>query len=137
MILIFGWVYDKMVYTYHQFEETSHRIIGSAITVHKILGPGFLENIYHNALKKELELRNIPFEAEKKIKIMYKGTEIGEHRLDLLVNGEIIVELKAANKLIEVHEAQLLSYLKASGIRVGLLINFSNLRVDVKRYVYD
>ncbi len=123
--------------TEHKFDELSNRIIGVAIEVHKILGPGFIESIYHNAMKKELTLQNIPFETEKEIKIVYKDDEIGEHRLDLVINNEIIVELKAVKEIADVHLAQVLSYLKASGLHIGLILNFSKSKIDIKRVVLD
>ncbi len=100
----------------HRFENLSKEIIGAAIRVHKELGPGF-------------------FESQKKIKIEYFGVEVGTHRLDLVVEDEIIVELKAVKDFADIHLAQLRSYLKATSLKVGLLINFAKPTLEVKRIV--
>ena len=119
----------------HQFEELSRKIIGAAIKVHKELGPGFLENIYEEALKIEFSECNLYFNSQKEIKIKYFGTEIGTHRLDLLVEKKIIVELKAVKEFSDIHFAQLRSYLKATGLKVGLLLNFAKPTIEIKRIV--
>ena len=119
----------------HQFEELSRKIIGAAINVHKELGPGFLENIYEEALKIELSEHGINFEFQKEVKIKYMGIDIGTHRLDLLVENRIIIELKAVKELADIHFAQLRSYLKATGLKVGLLLNFAKPTIDIKRIV--
>jgi GxxExxY protein len=121
----------------YDFEELSGKIIGSAIEVHKTLGSGFIESVYHKAMKLELTDRNITFETEKHVKIFYKKTQIGEHRVDLVVNNEIVVELKAVNDISDSHEKQIISYLKATGLKVGLILNFSKSKVDIKRIVFD
>ncbi|MBW2250788.1 MAG: GxxExxY protein [Deltaproteobacteria bacterium] len=119
----------------YQFEELSKKIIGAAIKVHRELGPGFLENIYEEALKIEFSEHNIDYESQKKIKIKYLGTEIGMHRLDLLVEKKIIIELKAVKEFADIHFAQLRSYLKATGLKIGLLLNFSRPTLEIKRIV--
>ena len=119
----------------HQFEELSRKIIGAAIKVHKELGPGFLETIYEEALKLELTKRNIPYEYQKEIQIEYLGEIIGKHRLDLIVENTIIVELKAVKEFVDIHFAQLRSYLKATGLQVGLLLNFAKPTVEIRRVV--
>ncbi len=112
-------------------------VIGAALEVHRVLGPGFLEGVYEQALAIELELRSIFFERQKPIGVSYKGHMIGEGRTDFVVEGSLIVELKAVERLLPVHQAQVLSYLKATGCQLGLLINFheSLLRNGVKRVV--
>ena len=105
----------------------TEKIIGCAINVHRILGPGLLEKIYENALCVEFELNNIKFERQLIVPVMYKNRKIGEHRLDILVENEIVVELKAINEIHPIFEAQILSYLKMSGKKIGLIINFNNL----------
>ncbi len=101
------------------------QIIGSAIAVHRKLGPGLLESAYQACLARELSLRNLPFEREVLLPIEYNGVRVDcSYRLDFIVAGKIIVELKAIDALEKIHEAQLLTYLKLSGLRVGLLINF-------------
>jgi GxxExxY protein len=119
----------------HQFEELSKKIIGAAIEVHRALGPGFLENIYEEALKLELSEHRLHYDSQKEIKIMYLGVEIGTHRLDLLVENKIIVELKALKEFADIHFAQLRSYLKATGLKVGLLLNFAKPSLEIKRVV--
>jgi GxxExxY protein len=119
----------------HQFEELSRKIIGAAIKVHKELGPGFLENIYEEALKIEFSERNLNFDSQKEIKIIYLGAEIGTHRLDLLVEKKIIVELKAVKEFSDMHFAQLRSYLRAADLKVGLLLNFAKPTLEIKRIV--
>ena len=119
----------------HQFEELRGRIIGAAIEVHRELGPGFLESIYEEALKIELSEHSMRYDSQKEIKIEYLGVEIGVHRLDLLVEKKIIVELKAVKELTDIHFAQLRSYLKAADLKVGLLLNFAKPALEIRRVV--
>lgn len=116
-------------------EELSGKIIACAIEVHKTLGPGFLEAIYQAALPLELHRAGLSVEEQKEVKIFFHGKEIGTHRLDLIVENQIVVELKAVKELTDIHAAQLLSYLKATGLKVGLLLNFSKPTIQVKRMV--
>ena len=117
--------------------DLTEQVLGAAFEVHSHLGPGFLESVYEEAMATELNLRNIPFERQKVIDIGYKGFSIGNGRLDLLVDKQIIVELKAVDSLNEIYTAQTLSYLKATGLQVGLLINFnvSSLICGIKRVI--
>jgi GxxExxY protein len=101
------------------------QIIGCAIEVHRTLGPGLLESIYEKALCFELQSRGIKVHAQLAIPVVYKGQSLGEHRLDLLVEDQVIVELKAVDRLDPVFHAQVLSYLRLTGKQVGLLINFN------------
>jgi GxxExxY protein len=119
----------------HEFEVLSGRIIEAAIDVHKQLGPGFLESIYENAVKVALRKRGIVYEAQKEVRVFFEGEEVGEHRLDLVVDNQIIVELKAIRALDDVHFAQVRSYLKATRLRVGLLMNFNAPTLVIKRIV--
>ena len=119
----------------YQFEELSKQVIGAAVEVHKELGPGFLESIYEEALKVQLSENGFNFASQKEIKIEYQGVLIGLHRLDLLVENEIIVEMKAVKELSDIHFAQLRSYLKATGLKVGLLLKFSKPTLEVRRVV--
>ena len=119
----------------HQFESLSRKVIGAAIEVHRELGPGFLEHIYEEALKIEFTEHDLNFESQKEIQIKYLGTEIGCHRLDLIVENRIIIELKAVKEFNDVHFAQLRSYLKATGLNVGLLLNFAKPTLEIKRVV--
>ena len=114
-------------------ENLTERIIKACIEVHKELGPGFLESIYHNALKIELENMKLTFESEKEVKVNYRDNEVGTHKIDLLVDGEIVVELKTVEDLHKKYYAQVRSYLKALNKEVGLLVNFADATLDVRR----
>src|SRR5262249_23550951 len=120
-----------------EIEELAHRVIGAAIEVHRVLGPGFLESIYRRALCHELSLRGIPFEYEKELLVPYKDIWIPGQRYDILVAGRILLELKTAEAIAPIHQAQLLSYLKATSLRLGFLINFKVLvlKDGIKRLV--
>lgn len=118
-------------------DPQTHAIIGAAMEVHSILGAGFLERVYHEALIRELEERGIPHEAEVELMIDYKGeTLLTFFRADLICYGEVVVELKALGSIGGPEEAQLLNYLKATGIERGLLLNFGAPRLEVKRMVF-
>ena len=104
----------------HAMSETS----GCAITVHRTLGPGYLESIYPKAMRVEFEARGISYESEKSIVANYRDVPIHGHRVDLIVMGLIVVELKAVTRFDEIHRAQVISYLRTTGLRGGLLINF-------------
>jgi GxxExxY protein len=110
-------------------DELTETIIGAAIEVHRILGPGLLKSIYEEALSHELTLQNIRFERQVAIDVIYKGHLIHGQRLDLLVEREVIVEIKSLSNLPDVATAQVLSYLKATGLRRALLINFEEKRL--------
>ena len=118
--------------------QLTSKIIGSAIEVHKTIGPGVLEGIYEDCLCIELERRRIPFERQKGIDIEYKGVRLNnQYRLDLVVNNKVVVELKTVDELAPIHDAQVLTYLKLTGLKVGLLINFNVpvLKEALKRLV--
>lgn len=116
-----------------EIESLIHRIIGCLIEVHRRLGPGFLESVYHRAVEIELAHYGIPFESEKEIALEYRGKPVGNHRFDLVVDGRLVVELKTVEVLHEKHYAQVRSYLKALNCPVGLLVNFSEYQLDVRR----
>ena len=116
-------------------EELTNKIISAAIEVHKALGSGFLESIYENALCKELTLRGIRFAKQHEINVLYKGEIVGTHRLDLIVEEQVIVELKALRSFEDIHYVQLHSYLKATNLKVGLLLNFGTPTLQIKRIV--
>ncbi|MHB1035794.1 MAG: GxxExxY protein [Pirellulales bacterium] len=118
-------------------ESLTYRVIGCLIAVHKELGPGFLENIYHPAVEIELAEQNIAFESQKEVAVTYKGRRIGIHRLDLFVEHELVVELKTVEALLKKHYAQVRSYLRAVNKPLGLLVNFSEFEVDVRRVTLD
>ena len=117
------------------YKELSYQIMAAVFEVHSTLGFGFLEKVYERALLKELRLRGIPVEAQKEIKVFYKGDAVGTYFADLVVNGEILLELKAVESLNNIHKAQVLNYLKATGLKLGLLINFGKERVEYERLV--
>ena len=117
------------------YADEVYKIIGAAIEVHKELGPGFLESIYEEALKVEFAEHRLHYDAQKEIKIKYLGLEVGLHRLDLIVENKIIVELKVVKEFNDIHFAQLRSYLKATGLKVGLLLNFGKPSLKIKRVV--
>ena len=107
-------------------EALTEGIIGAAIEVHQELGPGLLESVYEECMCQELRLRGIPFFAQVEMPVFYKGRETnGKYRIDLIVADEVVVELKSVERLLSVHEAQLLTYLKLTGKHVGLIINFN------------
>lgn len=118
-------------------EDLVQRTIGACITVHSELGPGLLEGIYARAIAAELTELAIRFELERSLPIRYRGALIGHHRLDLLIDGRIVVEVKAVERLLPLHIAQVISYLKVSGARIGLLMNFNAevLRSGLRRIV--
>jgi len=114
-------------------EDLSYQIIGCAQTVHRALGPGFPEGVYHKALCYELVNASLPFESEKAAEVFYDGKLCGEFRMDILVDNSVVLELKALTGLNGEHMAQTLSYLKATGLRTALLINFGAKSLEVKR----
>jgi GxxExxY protein len=120
-------------------DELAYAVIGAAIEVHRILGPGFLESIHEKALIAELRLRGIQFEQQKSLSVDYKGQCVGEGRADLLVEGRLVVEIKAVDALAPIHSAQVISYLRALRLPLGLLINFHvpALKNGIKRIIFS
>lgn len=116
-----------------EHEELTRRIIGCAYKVFNALGHGFLESVYENAMLIELRKAELPTENQFPIKVFYDGQVVGKFEADLFVAGAVIVELKAVSALLRAHEVQLVNYLKATGIDVGLLINFGEQKVEVRR----
>ena len=118
------------------YKEESYKILGAAFAVHRELGCGFLERVYQDALEYEFRERGIPYEREKKIQIMYKGKPLGEpYRADFVCYGKIIVELKAVKSLEDTHYAQILNYLKATKMKLGILVNFHDTFIVPTRIV--
>ncbi len=118
----------------------SNRIIGAAIEIHRHLGPGLLESTYETCLVREFELRHIPFERQKSLPVQYKGERLDAgYRIDLLVDNLVIVELKAVEQLLPVHTAQVLTYLRLTGCKLGLLLNFNHvlMKDGVQRVVLN
>ena len=114
-------------------EELTGRIIGAAINVHKALGPGFLESVYEEALAVEFDTLRIDYERQKIVPVFYRGRQVGEHRLDFLVERQIVTELKAVTALEKVCFAVVRSYLKATNLESGLLFNFATMPLAIKR----
>ncbi len=120
-----------------ELDELAYKVIGAAMEVHRTLGPGFLESVYEEALCVELKRREISFEKQAEISIQYKGHAVGKGRLDLLVDKKLVVELKTVESFAPIHQAQVISYLKATGLELGLLINFKVplLKNGIKRVI--
>ena len=121
---------DKVIH-----RELSYQVMKAVFEVHNALGPGFLESLYEEALAHELEPRNITFERQKAFTVSYKDRVVGTHRLDLVIDGKIALELKAVSSLTDVFKQQTLSYLRAADLRLGILINFGASRVESTRIV--
>ena len=122
-----------------ELDALARRVIGAAIEVHRILGPGYLESVYEEALAVELSIQGVGCDRQSPVNIEYKGQAVGEGRLDLLVADSLVVELKTVDHLLPIHHAQVLSYLKATRSQIGLLINFNErvLREGIKRIVFS
>ncbi len=120
-----------------ELEGLAYAVIGAAIEVHRLLGPGFLESVYHHALRLEFQMREIPHSYKHRVAINYKGHPVGEGELDFLVGNVLVVELKAVEKLTPIHEAQVISYLKTTNTSLALLINFNVplLKNGIKRII--
>jgi len=116
--------------------ELTEHIIGAAYEVHNQLGSGFLEKVYETALSHELKTRGIHSVSQAEITVCYKGLAVGSYYGDLVVDGKVLCEIKAVERLIPAHEAQLLNYLKATGIKIGLLLNFGSGRLQVRRMAF-
>jgi len=123
---------------YHMdINDITYAINGAVFEVNRVLGHGFLEKVYENALMVELKRRGLKVESQVPVKVFFKGETVGEYLADILVEKQVLVELKTVERFDKVHEAQLLNYLKASGIRVGLLINFKHPKAEIKRMVHN
>ena len=117
------------------YKELSYAIVGAAMEVHRILGPGFLEAVYQTALAHELTLRNIHFEQFKHLPVIYKGILVGDYVADFVIEGKIILEIKAVSTLHPRHEAQAINYLTVTGFRLAILLNFGADSLRYKRMV--
>ena len=117
------------------YQDLTKNIINCIYEVYNILGIGFLETVYHKALLEELKIKKLKVNNEKIIEIHYKGNLVGEYKADIIVDDKVIIEIKAVSQLQKHHEAQLLNYLKATGIKVGLLVNFGE-KFEIKRRIY-
>ncbi|MFH1201734.1 MAG: GxxExxY protein [Candidatus Omnitrophota bacterium] len=121
--------------TEDEINTLSKKIIGLTIEVHKNLGPGFVEKIYQKALVYELKKNGINFVEEANIGVHYKNLELGYQRIDFMIENEVMIELKSVSEINEIHEAQMISYLKTTNKRLGLILNFAKKRLDIKRIV--
>jgi GxxExxY protein len=117
--------------------DITYAINGAVFEVNRVLGSGFLEKVYENALLIELKRRGLKAEGQVPIKVFYKENVVGEYIADILVEKKVIIELKTVENIDKIHEAQLLNYLRATGIRVGLLVNFKHPKAEIKRMVLD
>ena len=117
----------------YEKDKLTELIIQSIIRVHQILGPGFLESIYRKALMIELRKQGLNVETEKEAVVYYEAEEVGRHRLDIVVEDRVIIELKTVEELSKAHYAQVRSYLKATGLKIGLLVNFAKEKADFRR----
>ena len=118
-----------------ELNDITYAINGAIFEVNKVLGPGFLEKVYENALLYELKNRGLKSVCQAPITVNYKGQCVGEYFADILVEDRVIIELKTVEKIEKIHEAQVLNYLKATGIQVGLLVNFRHPKAEIKRLV--
>jgi GxxExxY protein len=117
--------------------DITYAINGAVFEVNNILGPGFLEKVYENALLVELKSRGLKAENQVPINVTYKNEAVGDYFADIIVEDTVIVEIKTVERLDSIHEAQLLNYLKATGLHVGLLVNFKHQKADIKRMVVN
>ena len=117
------------------YKELTFAVIGAAMEVHRILGPGFLEAVYQVALERELTLRGIPFERQVKLPVTYKDVLIGEYFADLVIDKKFVVEIKAVSKFNASHQAQVMHYLAATGLRLALLLNFGTGSLEHRRVI--
>ena len=117
--------------------ELTYEINGAVFEVNRVLGPGFLERVYQNALMVELRNRGLKAESQVAITVDYKDNVVGEYIADVLVEEKVILELETVDRLEKIHEAQLLNYLRATGIKIGILVNFKHIRAEIKRMVLD
>lgn len=120
-----------------RFEELSSRVIGAALAVHRELGPGFLESVYHSAMRVSLAHRAISFQSQLPVDMNFEGVPVGSARVDLVIDGRIVLELKAVERLHDIHFVQLRSYLRAAHLHVGLLLNFNAPTLTIRRMIVD
>ena len=116
-------------------KELTFAVIGAAMEVHTVLGPGFLEAVYQTALERELTLRNIPFEKQIKMPVRYKDVVVGDYVADFVIDGKLIVEIKAVSNFNSQHQAQAMHYLAATGLRLALLLNFDTGSLEHRRVI--
>ena len=117
-------------------KQLTYIINGAIFEVNRELGAGFLEKVYENALLLELRERGLKAESQSPIEVKYKGVAVGEYFADIVVENQVIIEIKAVDSLHKIHEAQVLNYLKATGYKIGLLVNFTHPKAQIKQFVY-
>ena len=117
--------------------ELTYTINGAIFEVNSILGPGFLEKVYENALMIELTARGLNADNQVPINVTYKNNTVGEYIADILVDNKVIIEIKTVDRLSPIHKAQLLNYLKATGLNIGIIVNFKNKKAEIDRVVLD
>ena len=117
--------------------DITYAINGAVFEVNRVLGPGLLEKVYENAVLIELRSRGLKAEAQVPIKVLYKDDVVGEYKADILVEEKVIIELKTVESLEKIHEAQLLNYLRATGLNIGMLVNFRHPKAQIKRLVHN
>jgi len=120
-----------------KLNDITYEIRGAVFEVNNVLGSGFLEKVYENSLLIEIKTRGLKAESQVPLKVTYKDEIVGDYFADIIVEDQVLIELKVVEKLKKIHEAQLLNYLKATGIQVGLLVNFKSETVEIKRLVYN
>jgi GxxExxY protein len=120
-----------------RFEELSSQVIGAALAVHRELGPGFLESVYHCAMGVSLTHSAIAFESQYPVDMTFEGVPVGRARIDLLISRQIILELKSVDQLHDIHFVQLRSYLRAAHLHLGLLLNFNSPTLTIRRVIVD
>ncbi len=118
-----------------ELNQLSNKIIGIAIEVHKSLGSGFIEKVYESAFEKELINNNLKYKRQFPVKVNYKNEDVGEQRIDFMIDDQIIVELKTVSELLDIHKMQMLSYLKTCQKKIGLILNFAKKTLGIKRMV--
>jgi GxxExxY protein len=119
-----------------EYEELTYKIRGAIFEVYNTLGPGFKEGIYRNSLREEFDKRKIKYNDKKRIRIIYKGKEVGIYEPDFIVDDKVIIEIKAVDTLPKVFEKQLYSYLRAMRYKIGILVNFGSDDLDIRRRIY-
>jgi GxxExxY protein len=120
-----------------EINDLTYQINGAIFEVNRILGPGFLEKVYENALVAELKNRGLKAENQVPVDVKFKGLVVGQYIADIIVDGRVVIELKTVENLDRIHEAQVLNYLKATGIHIGLLVNFKSQKAEIKRIVLN
>jgi GxxExxY protein len=119
-----------------EYEDLTYKIRGAFFEVYNVLGPGFKEIVYHNALKEEFDKRKIKYDERERIKITYSGKQVGVYEPDFIIEEKVILEIKAVELIPKVYEKQLYSYLKATLYKIGILVNFGSDKLDIRRRIY-